>query len=68
MIHAADEADRAEEEPKTPKMLGVQAGATARATFADEFVKLVKLKADGILSESEFNDLKVALIAQTKAQ
>lgn len=38
----------------------------ARTSFAEEFMKLAKLKERGILSEQEFNEMKAALISQAK--
>ena len=37
-----------------------------RASFAEEFMKLAKLKEKGVLSESEFAEMKASLIAQAK--
>lgn len=37
-----------------------------RASFAEEFMKLAKLKEKGVLSESEFVEMKATLIAQAK--
>ena len=37
-----------------------------RTAFADEFMKLAKLKEQGVLSEQEFSEIKAALIGQAK--
>ena len=37
-----------------------------RTSFAEEFMKLAKLKEQGVLTESEFSEMKTNLIAQAK--
>lgn len=67
MIRAADEADRVEERAQTPPPQDEARSLSAtRANFSDEFIKLAKLRADGVLSESEFGEMKAALIARAK--
>ncbi len=46
--------------------VGYRTLRTDRTSFAEEFMKLAKLKEQGVLSGQEFNEMKAALISQAK--
>ncbi|AGW90180.1 MULTISPECIES: hypothetical protein [Cupriavidus] len=66
LIKSADDEDRANEREGLVAIAAPKAAPQARESFADEFVKLAKLRKDGALSEQEFTELKAELIRRAK--
>lgn len=66
LIKTADDEDRAKEREQLVAIAAPKPATQERASFADEFMKLAKLRQDGALSEQEFTDLKAELIRRAK--
>lgn len=69
LIRQADDAEKAKIVPtQVPVQASVAAIATPvqRTAFAEEFMKLSKLRDQGVLSEHEFSEMKTVLIVQAK--
>lgn len=66
LIKTADDEDRAKEREQLVAIAAPKPAAPERLSFADEFMKLAKLRQEGALSEQEFTDLKAELIRRAK--
>ncbi|MGY2490087.1 hypothetical protein [Cupriavidus sp. CP313] len=66
LIKTADDEDRAKEREQLVAIAAPKPAAPERLSFADEFMKLAKLRQEGALSEQEFTDLKAELIPRAK--
>ena len=66
LIKTADDEDRAKEREQFVAIAAPKPAAPERLSFADEFMKLAKLRQEGALSEQEFTVLKAELIRRAK--